>query len=104
MGLLKIAGTKVPPALYRQRRRIRRIGEFNIARDHPSDYSIIALLGGFSGVGGGRFYGTGYYGGGVRPVVIILIILLENLSVAIDSTWKGRFTCVNFWELSSAFF
>ena len=25
---------------------------------------IIALLGGFSGLGGGRFYGTGYYGGG----------------------------------------
>jgi uncharacterized membrane protein YfcA len=25
---------------------------------------IIALLGGFSGVGGGPFYGTGYYGGG----------------------------------------
>ena len=23
---------------------------------------IIALLGGFSGVGGGPFYGTGYYG------------------------------------------
>jgi hypothetical protein len=25
---------------------------------------VIALLGGFSGIGGGRFYGTGYYGGG----------------------------------------
>jgi len=25
---------------------------------------IIALFGGFSGLGGGRFYGTGYYGGG----------------------------------------
>ena len=25
---------------------------------------IIALLGGFSGLGGGPFYGTGYYGGG----------------------------------------
>ena len=24
---------------------------------------VIALLGGFSGIGGGRFYGTGYYGG-----------------------------------------
>src|SRR3954470_16748397 len=24
---------------------------------------IIALLGGFSGIGGGGFYGTGYYGG-----------------------------------------
>jgi Protein of unknown function (DUF3309) len=38
---------------------------------------IIALLGGFSGVGGGPFYGTGYYGGGgLGLVVIILIILL----------------------------
>jgi Protein of unknown function (DUF3309) len=25
---------------------------------------VIVLLGGFSGFGGGRFYGTGYYGGG----------------------------------------
>ena len=25
---------------------------------------IIALLGGFTGIGGGRFYGMGYYGGG----------------------------------------
>ena len=25
---------------------------------------VIALLGGFSGFGGGPFYGTGYYGGG----------------------------------------
>jgi Protein of unknown function (DUF3309) len=25
---------------------------------------VIALLGGFTGLGGGPFYGTGYYGGG----------------------------------------
>lgn len=25
---------------------------------------VIALLGGFSGIGGGLFYGTGFYGGG----------------------------------------
>src|SRR5258706_5861768 len=32
---------------------------------------IIALLGGFSGIGGGPFYGTGYYGGGgLRPLVV----------------------------------
>jgi Protein of unknown function (DUF3309) len=38
---------------------------------------IIALLGGFSGIGGGPFYGTGYYGGGgLGLVVIVLIILL----------------------------
>jgi Protein of unknown function (DUF3309) len=38
---------------------------------------IIALLGGFSGIGGGPFYGTGYYGGGgLGLVVVVLIILL----------------------------
>lgn len=38
---------------------------------------IIALLGGFSGIGGGPFYGTGYYGGGgLGLVVVILLILL----------------------------
>jgi hypothetical protein len=36
-----------------------------------------ALLGGFSGIGGGPFYGTGYYGGGgLGLVVVILLILL----------------------------
>jgi hypothetical protein len=38
---------------------------------------IIALLGGFSGIGGGPFYGTGYYGGGgLGLIVVILLILL----------------------------
>jgi hypothetical protein len=38
---------------------------------------VIALLGGFSGIGGGPFYGIGYYGGGgLGLVVVILIILL----------------------------
>jgi uncharacterized protein DUF3309 len=38
---------------------------------------VIALLGGFSGIGGGPFYGTGYYGGGgLGLVVVILLILL----------------------------
>jgi hypothetical protein len=38
---------------------------------------VIALLGGFSGIGGGPFYGTGYYGGsGLGLVVIILVVLL----------------------------
>ena len=31
---------------------------------------VIALLGGFSGIGGGPFYGTGYYGGGGLGLVI----------------------------------
>jgi len=38
---------------------------------------VIALLGGFTGLGGGPFYGTGYYGGGgLGLVVLILVILL----------------------------
>jgi len=37
---------------------------------------IIALLGGFSGIGGGPFYGTGYYGGGGLGLVIIVLIIL----------------------------
>jgi hypothetical protein len=37
---------------------------------------IIALLGGFSGLGGGRFYGTGYYGGGGLGLVLIVVLIL----------------------------
>ncbi len=38
---------------------------------------IIALLGGFSGLGGGPFYGTGHYGGiGLGTVLIIVLILV----------------------------
>jgi hypothetical protein len=38
---------------------------------------VIALLGGFSGIGGGPFDGTGYYGGsGLGLVILILLILL----------------------------
>jgi hypothetical protein len=38
---------------------------------------VIALLGGFSGIGGGPFYGTGYYGGGgLGLIVVVLLILL----------------------------
>jgi hypothetical protein len=40
---------------------------------------IIALLGGFSGLGGGPFYGTGYYGGGGLGLVLIIIIILVVL-------------------------
>ena len=39
---------------------------------------VIALLGGFSGIGGGPFYGTGYYGGGGLGLVIV-ILLISNL-------------------------
>jgi hypothetical protein len=40
---------------------------------------VIALLGGFSGIGGGPFYGTGYYGGGGLGVVIVIILILVLL-------------------------
>ncbi len=37
---------------------------------------LVALLGGFSGLGGGRFYGMGYYGGGLGVLVLVLLILV----------------------------
>ena len=37
---------------------------------------VIALLGVFSGVGGGPFYGTGYYGGGGLGLVIVILLIL----------------------------
>ncbi|QPC92092.1 DUF3309 family protein [Mesorhizobium sp. INR15] len=40
---------------------------------------VIALLGGFSGLGGGPFYGTGYYGGGGLGLVLIIIVVLVVL-------------------------
>jgi hypothetical protein len=40
---------------------------------------IIALLGGFSGIGGGRFYGTGYYGGGGIGLVLVIVLVLVVL-------------------------
>jgi hypothetical protein len=40
---------------------------------------IIALLGGFSGIGGAPFYGTGYYGGGGLGLVLIVVLILVVL-------------------------
>jgi len=40
---------------------------------------VIALLGGFSGLGGGPFYGTGYYGGGGLGLVLIIVLILVVL-------------------------
>ena len=40
---------------------------------------IIALLGGFSGIGGGPFYGTGYYGGGGLGIVVVILLVLVLL-------------------------
>jgi len=37
---------------------------------------IVALLGGFSGIGGGAFYGTGYYGGGGIGLVLVIVLIL----------------------------
>ena len=37
---------------------------------------VVALLGGFSGIGGGRFYGTGYYGGGGLGLVLVVVLVL----------------------------
>jgi hypothetical protein len=36
----------------------------------------IALLGGFSGIGGGPFYGTGYYGGGGLGLVLVVLLVV----------------------------
>jgi hypothetical protein len=40
---------------------------------------IIALLGGFSGIGGGPFYGTGYYGGGGLGLILVIVLILVVL-------------------------
>jgi hypothetical protein len=40
---------------------------------------VIALLGGFSGLGGGSFYGTGYYGGGGLGLVLVIVLVLVLL-------------------------
>ena len=45
---------------------------------------IIALLGGFSGIGGGPFYGTGYYGGGGLGLVIVILLILLLLGKLCD--------------------
>ena len=43
---------------------------------------VIALLGGFSGLGGGPFYGTGINGGiglGTVLVIVLILVLLGRL-------------------------
>jgi hypothetical protein len=40
---------------------------------------VIVLLGGFSGFGGGLFYGTGYYGGGGLGLVLVVVLVLVLL-------------------------
>ncbi len=43
---------------------------------------ILVLVGGFSGLGGGPFYGTGNYGGiglGTILVIVLVLVLLGRL-------------------------
>jgi uncharacterized protein DUF3309 len=40
---------------------------------------VIALLGGFSGIGGSPFYGTGYYGGGGLGLLLVIVLILVLL-------------------------
>jgi hypothetical protein len=40
---------------------------------------VLALIGGFSGIGGGPFYGTGYYGGGGLGLIIVILLILVLL-------------------------
>jgi hypothetical protein len=40
---------------------------------------VILLLGGFSGYGGGPFYGTGVYGGGGLGLVLVIVLILVLL-------------------------
>src|ERR1700746_534783 len=47
---------------------------------------IIPLLGGFSGIGGGPFYGTGYYGGGGLGLIIVILLILVLLGRLLDKT------------------
>src|SRR6201984_1966019 len=50
---------------------------------------VIALLGGFSGVGGGPFYGTGYYGGGGLRVVILILLILALPGPPLSGCGRG---------------
>jgi hypothetical protein len=66
-------GTRAPPRIYScvviDRRRIwteMSIGTIVLI------IVVIALRGDFSGIGGGPFYGTGYYGGGGLGLVVVI--------------------------------
>src|SRR5205085_8212248 len=54
---------------------------------------IIALLGGFSGIGGGPFYGTGYYGGGGLGLVLVIVLILVLLGRIYSATQDPRSSC-----------
>jgi hypothetical protein len=67
VGVLKARQTSAPSGL---RRETMSIGTIILI------ILVIALLGGFSGIGGGPFYGTGYYGGGGLGLVIVILLIL----------------------------
>jgi hypothetical protein len=46
------------------------------AKDAEAQAIMMRLAGGFSGIGGGPFYGTGYYGGGGLGLVIVILLIL----------------------------
>jgi len=49
----------------------------NVPRNILLIILVIALLGGFTGIGGGRFYGRGpYLGGGLGLILVIVLILV----------------------------
>ena len=55
---------------------------------------VILLLGGFSGIGGGPFYGTGYYGGGglgLIVAVLLFLILMGRIQVRRSSAEAGLY-------------
>ena len=51
---------------------------------------ILILLGGFSGLGGGPFYGTGYYGGGGLGLVIVILLILVLLGIKSEKIIPGE--------------
>lgn len=57
--------------------RVRR--KCHVDRNDPAHHLVILLLGGFSGFGGGPFYGTGYYGGGGLGLVLVIVLILVLL-------------------------
>jgi hypothetical protein len=54
---------------------------------------VIALLGGFAGIGGSPFYGTGYYGGGGLGLVIIILfgVALDGQTLDLSEKAVSRF-------------
>ena len=66
--LRPMAGQRVPLPGWRNATCLR--------NDYFDHFLVIALLGGFSGIGGGPFYGTGYYGGGGLGLIIVILLIL----------------------------